>query len=189
MLPVSIRPRQCARRSIHGTLIGVAAWALLTPPTPASAQTVSIEPSVLQRIPEANIGEGRYYQQLRIVLEHDDAASPEAISIDLPIGVVVADTAGQGHTGTLTINADGTFSGDYQASGTTDTFEGTYEITSEDFMGAQTVVVEQTITLYNGSVPPKTPPLRLFFDPGRGILQDILTVAYARKGSEEEGSE
>lgn len=96
MLPVSIRPRQCARRSIHGTLIGVAAWALLTPPTPASAQTVSIEPSVLQRIPEANIGEGRYYQQLRIVLEHDDAASPEAIAIDLPIGVVVADTDADG---------------------------------------------------------------------------------------------
>ena len=121
----------------------------------------------------------------------NDATENEPAALGQVLGewVVVADTAGQGHTGTLTINADGTFSGDYQASGTTDTFEGTYEITSEDFMGAQTVVVEQTITLYNGSVPPKTPPLRLFFDPCRGILQDILTVAYARKGSEEEGSE
>ncbi|MEE2832275.1 MAG: hypothetical protein VYD18_07935, partial [Candidatus Latescibacterota bacterium] len=77
-------------------MLGMAVWALLTPATPASAQTVSLEPAVLQRIPPADIGDGRYYQQLRIVLEHDDAASSETIAIDLPEGVVVSDTDSDG---------------------------------------------------------------------------------------------
>ena len=96
MLPVSTRQSPCTRRSIQITLLGMAVWALLTPATPASAQTVSLEPAVLQRIPPADIGDGRYYQQLRIVLEHDDAASSEAISIDLPEGVVISDTDSDG---------------------------------------------------------------------------------------------
>lgn len=96
MLPVSTRQSPCTRRSIHVTLLGMAVWALLAPATPVSAQTVSLEPAVLQRIPPADIGDGRYYQQLRIVLEHDDAASSETIAIDLPEGVVVSDTDSDG---------------------------------------------------------------------------------------------
>lgn len=94
MLPVSIHPP--VTRRIHRALHGVVLCAIVALTASASAQTVVLEPEVLRRIPTADIGQGRYWQQLRITLAHDDAASPEAISVDLPEGVIVADLDGDG---------------------------------------------------------------------------------------------
>lgn len=89
---------------------------------------------------------------------------------------VVADTAGQGHTGTLELKGDGTFETVYDDGKTKDTASGTYAVSTES--GAQ--VVALTITKYNGTAVPATGPLRLFYDPGKDMLNDMLTVAYAR---------
>ncbi len=97
--PLSLRARSdrpknrpMNQRTNRGALPGTVACLLLALLVSASAQTVSLEPSVLRRIPAADIGDGRYWQQLRIVLSQDDAASPEAITILMPEGVVVSDT-------------------------------------------------------------------------------------------------
>lgn len=55
-------------------------------------QTVEIFPPELSRVPISSLGSGRYWQQLRIVLDHADAASDSAVSVVLPIGISVADT-------------------------------------------------------------------------------------------------
>lgn len=89
---------------------------------------------------------------------------------------VVGDTAGQGHTGTLELNADGTFESIYNGSEATDTASGTFAVLEES--GSK--VVELTMTKYNGGPVPQTPPLRLFYDPSRDMLNDMLAVAYAR---------
>ena len=58
------------------------------------AQTVEVHPSVLARIPEAGLSEGRYFQQLRIEFGSDDAPSDTAVVIEMPAEVSVADTDG-----------------------------------------------------------------------------------------------
>lgn len=60
------------------------------------AQTVEVYPPILEQVPVAGLGTGTYWQQLRITLEHADAASAAAITIDLPPGVVVDDRDGDG---------------------------------------------------------------------------------------------
>ena len=104
MLPVSSLPCLCVRhlyvrRQIRRILPGLAVpliFLLLVLQMPASAQTVTMQPDVLRRIPTADISGGRYWQQLRIVLAHDDAASSETITIELPEGVVVSDRDADG---------------------------------------------------------------------------------------------
>ncbi|MBT3344464.1 MAG: hypothetical protein HN712_21175 [Gemmatimonadetes bacterium] len=63
---------------------------------PASAQSAQIEPSALARVPLGNVGEGLYWQQLRITLGHDDEASSEAIRIGLPAVLALHDADGDG---------------------------------------------------------------------------------------------
>jgi hypothetical protein len=94
MLPTSNVSSRIARSNLHRQWLRlwVAACSLLALPALSLAQTVSVEPALLQRIPAADIGDGRYWQQLRIVLAHDDAASSETIAIELPEGVVVHDS-------------------------------------------------------------------------------------------------
>ena len=55
-------------------------------------QTVEIFPPELKQVPISNLGLGRYWQQLRIVLDYADAASDSAVSVTMPIGISVADT-------------------------------------------------------------------------------------------------
>jgi len=57
-------------------------------------QTVEIFPPELNRVPISTLGSGRYWQQLRIVLDHADAASDSVVSVAMPAGIVVADTDG-----------------------------------------------------------------------------------------------
>jgi hypothetical protein len=64
--------------------------------SPVGAQSVTIEPATLARVPTADVGNGRYWQQLRIDLGHDDAASSETVTIDLPEGIVVRDSDDDG---------------------------------------------------------------------------------------------
>ena len=60
----------------------------------AGAQTVEIAPSQLNLVPLTGLGDDRYWQQLVVTLEADDAASDEAVSIELPTGLAIADTDG-----------------------------------------------------------------------------------------------
>lgn len=89
---------------------------------------------------------------------------------------MVADTAGEGHTGTLELKSDGTFEMVYHGTKTTDSASGTYTVSQKS--GSQ--VVALTITKYNGAAVPATRPLWLFYDPTKDMLNDMLTVAYAR---------
>jgi len=57
-----------------------------------AAQTVEIRPDELVRIPVSGVGSGRYWQQLVITLDQDDAPSDSTVSVALPAGIVVADT-------------------------------------------------------------------------------------------------
>ena len=47
-------------------------------------------------VPAGDVAGGRYWQQLRVVLDHDDAPSTETVTIDLPAGVALEDTDGDG---------------------------------------------------------------------------------------------
>jgi hypothetical protein len=91
MLPISTRSSPRSRGSFRSILLQIMVSALLSC-VAAAAQTVTIEPAALERIPAADVGDGRFWQQLRIVLAHDDAASSETVSIDLPEGIIVSDT-------------------------------------------------------------------------------------------------
>jgi len=66
----------------------------LTALVSAGAQTVEITPSQLNLVPLTGLGDDRYWQQLVVTLEADDAASDEAVSIELPTGLAIADTDG-----------------------------------------------------------------------------------------------
>ncbi len=60
------------------------------------AQSVEVQPPELQRIPVAGVGEGRYWQQLVVTLDQDDAPSDSALSIQLPTAFKVLDLNGDG---------------------------------------------------------------------------------------------
>ncbi len=61
------------------------------------AQTAEIRPSELSRIPVAGVGQGTYWQQLVIGLDHDDAASDSTVVVELPVGgILVFDSDGDG---------------------------------------------------------------------------------------------
>ncbi len=94
--------------------------------------------------------------------------------------VVIADTAGQGHTGTLDLNADGTFSGEYNTGTSSDTMTGSYAVTRDDGV----IIVTFTPLKFNGKDPTSPGQLRLMYDPQANIMHDMLTVAYARPGEE-----
>ena len=61
-----------------------------------AAQTVQVMPNELTRVPVSGLGSGHYWQQLVISLNQDDPASPAAVVVNLPPGIVVADTDGDG---------------------------------------------------------------------------------------------
>ena len=48
----------------------------------------------LNLVPLTGLGDDRHWQQLVVTLEADDAASDEAVSIELPTGLAIADTDG-----------------------------------------------------------------------------------------------
>ena len=89
MLPLSTRHR--AHPSSQSPRLALAAWLALLVPVAVSAQTVALVPESLGSVPSASIGDGIYWQQLRIILGHDDAASSQAILVELPEGVTVRD--------------------------------------------------------------------------------------------------
>ena len=62
----------------------------------SQAQTVQIVPDELTRVPVSGLGSGHYWQQLVISLGQDDPASPAAVAVNMPPGIVVADTDGDG---------------------------------------------------------------------------------------------
>ncbi len=105
-----------------------------------------------------------------------DASAPASTTRFVGTWKVAADTAGQGHTGTMELKSDGTFESIYNGSKSKDTASGTYAVTTES--GSQ--VVSLTITTYNGATVPPPPPIKLFYDPAKDMLNDMLTVAYAR---------
>jgi hypothetical protein len=59
-------------------------------------QSAQISPAELRRVPQAGTELVRYWQQLVITLDHDDAASDSTLSVVLPPRVTVADTDGDG---------------------------------------------------------------------------------------------
>lgn len=96
MLPLLSQLSASVARTTRRALQGVVACAIVALSSPAAAQTVTLAPELLRRIPTADIGSGRYWQQLRVTLAHDDAASPEAVTIELPEGVAIADLDADG---------------------------------------------------------------------------------------------
>lgn len=59
---------------------------------PCGGQSIEIYPPELKWVPVAGVGTGYYWQQLRIGLEHADAASDSAIIVSMAPGMAVADT-------------------------------------------------------------------------------------------------
>ena len=55
-----------------------------------------MQPPELRRIPVAGVGEGRYWQQLVITLDQDDAPSDSTLSVQLPAAFKVLDLNGDG---------------------------------------------------------------------------------------------
>jgi hypothetical protein len=68
----------------------------LTMAEKCEGQAVEIFPPELNRVPISALGSGRYWQQLRIVLDHADAASDSVVSVVMPLGISVVDTDGDG---------------------------------------------------------------------------------------------
>ncbi|MCC7264799.1 MAG: hypothetical protein IT369_19960, partial [Candidatus Latescibacteria bacterium] len=62
----------------------------------AHAQSAEVQPPQLRRIPVAGVGEGRYWQQVVITLDQDDAASDSALTVHLPPALKVLDLNGDG---------------------------------------------------------------------------------------------
>lgn len=62
----------------------------------AHAQSAEVQPSQLRRIPVAGVGEGRYWQQLVVTLDQDDAANDSALSVHLPPALKILDLNGNG---------------------------------------------------------------------------------------------
>lgn len=75
---------------------GVVAIAAFVSSTPATAQSVTLEPTQLSRVPLRDAAEGLYWQQLRITLAQDDLPSSEAIRINLPPLLALYDADGDG---------------------------------------------------------------------------------------------
>jgi hypothetical protein len=92
---------------------------------------------------------------------------------------VVGDTAGQGHKGELDLKADGTFASTYDDGKKVETFSGTYTVSGAP--GAETVSL--AVETYNGAPAPSAVVLNLHYDKSRDLLNDLLTVAYARSGA------
>lgn len=116
------------------------------------------------------------------------APSSESMAKTIPANVqgewvVVADTSGQGDTGHLFLNADGTFKANYKSGGTDDKYSGTYTIAEEKLAGQTSTVVSLQILTDNGKTAPSSPPLELRYDPVNYILSDSMTVAYSRPGN------
>lgn len=100
--------------------------------------------------------------------------------------VVIADTAGQGHTGTLTLKVDGTFSLEYVAKDSKDFSSGTFKIGEFDSGRGVFKTVELTFKAIGDKPAPAVGTLRLMYDPGGNILHDFLTVAFARPNEVEQ---
>lgn len=60
----------------------------------AQGQSAEVQPSQLRRIPVAGVGEGRYWQQLVITLDHDDGPSDSTLTVRLPSAFKVLDLNG-----------------------------------------------------------------------------------------------
>ncbi|MBI2504838.1 MAG: T9SS type A sorting domain-containing protein [Candidatus Latescibacteria bacterium] len=73
---------------ILSILLGCAGW--------VHAQSAEVQPPALRRIPVAGVGEGRYWQQLVITLDQDDAPGDSALTVHLPLTLKVLDTSGEG---------------------------------------------------------------------------------------------
>ena len=112
--------------------------------------------------------------------EPQQAEGPQAAAGTSFVGKwkVVGDTAGQGHTGVLDLKADGTFESSYDDGKKVETFTGTYTVSGAP--GAETVAL--AVKTYNGGPAPSAVVLNLHYDKSRDLLNDLLTVAYARSG-------
>ena len=60
------------------------------------AQSAEVQPPELRRIPVAGVGEGRYWQQLVVTLDQDDAAGDSTLTVHLPPALKLLDTSGNG---------------------------------------------------------------------------------------------
>ena len=63
---------------------------------PCGGQSVEIFPPELSRVPLYGLWGNAYWQQLRIGLDHADAASDSAVSVTMPPLIAIADTDGDG---------------------------------------------------------------------------------------------
>ncbi len=100
--------------------------------------------------------------------------------------VVIADTSGQGHTGHLFLNNDGSFKGDYESKESKDTFSGRFTVSDEQIANENFISLKLTMLRYNNVPAPAPGPLRLLYDSARNILHDFMTVAYSRPGEQEQ---
>ena len=78
----------------------------------------------------------------------------------------------------LDLKADGTFESSYDDGKKVETFTGTYTVSGAP--GAETVAL--AVKTYNGGPAPSAVVLNLHYDKSRDLLNDLLTVAYARSG-------
>jgi hypothetical protein len=69
-------------------LLGCAGW--------VHAQGAEVSPPELRRIPVAGVGDGRYWQQLVVTLEQDDAPSDSTLTVHLPPALKLMDLSGDG---------------------------------------------------------------------------------------------
>lgn len=94
--------------------------------------------------------------------------------------VVIADTAGQGHTGKLILNADGTFTSTYTTKSSTETSSGIYKIGEIRLDHKDRKTVDLYFKTNNGKAVSDEGPIQLVYDETANILMDYMTVAYAR---------